>query len=335
MGQKIFSHELTRIATKIFLCVICAICGSTQAASEIRMFAPGITSAYYTMRNVSGQIWYPTGQVWETYGTGGRTANDYDIILTDKSAGMWVGNFDTNISSGSYYAASYYQAGSSPADSDPVVWQEYGYWSGTMWTQGTIADFPTKEEIRAEIDANSTQLVAIVADTNELRTDWTDEGRLDLLIDAILLDTGTTLPAQITALVIPDPAGTAASLHIITDALINDQNDLSSAEIEAAVAAALAVYDPPTKDEMDIAIASVSVTVDNAAIADAVHDEVVEGTVTLRQALRLFLSVMTGKSSGGGTTSITFRDIGDTKNRLNVTVDSKGNRTAVNTRDGN
>lgn len=48
-----------------------------------------------------------------------------------------------------------------------------------------------KEAIRAEMDANSTQLSAIVADTNELQGDWTDGGRLDLIIDAILADTST------------------------------------------------------------------------------------------------------------------------------------------------
>lgn len=75
-----------------------------------------------------------------------------------------------------------------------------------------------------------------------------------------------------------------------------------------------------------------------AAIAadavDEIHDEVVEGTITLRQAMRLMLAVLTGKSSGGGTTTIVFRDIGDTKNRISATVDSDGNRTAVGTRDG-
>jgi hypothetical protein len=71
-----------------------------------------------------------------------------------------------------------------------------------------------------------------------------------------------------------------------------------------------------------------------AAIADAIHDEIVEGTMTLRQAIRLILAVLTAKSSGGGTTTNTFRDIGDTKDRLEVTVDSDGNRTAVGTRDG-
>src|SRR3972149_5822426 len=61
---------------------------------------------------------------------------------------------------------------------------------------------------------------------------------------------------------------------------------------------------------------------------------VVEGTITLKQAVALFLSVLTGKSSGGGTATVVFRDTGDSKNRLSVTVDADGNRTAVGTRDG-
>jgi hypothetical protein len=376
----------------LIFCAFCAFLRPAFGANEIRSFNAGATTCFGVIRNASGQVWYPVGSVFEAWGTGARTAADYDIALTNKSGGMFVGTMDTNIAAGYYTIVSHQQAGGSPADTDPAIWQEYGNWSGTIWTPANFSDMPTKEEIRAEIDSNSTDLNTLVsysqewdpnftailadtsaydtdaehaaaiwnalmatytieasfggevqqldpnltlvlADTNELQTDWTNGGRLDLLIDAILEDTGTTLPNQITALVVPDPAGTAASLHIITDALINDQNDLSSAQVEAAVAAALATYDPPTKAEMDVGFASI--TVDNAAIADAVHDEVVEGTVTLRQALRLFLSVMTGKSSGGGTTSITFRDIGDTKDRLKVTVDSKGNRTAVTTRDGN
>lgn len=80
----------------------------------------------------------------------------------------------------------------------------------------------------------------------------------------------------------------------------------------------------PTASEVSISADSV----------DAVLDDVVEGTITLRQATRLFLSVLTGKVSGGSTTTLTFRDIGDTKNRLVVTVDANKNRTAVGTRDG-
>lgn len=43
---------------------------------------------------------------------------------------------------------------------------------------------PTAVQVRQEIDSNSTQLAAIVADTNELETDWSDGGRLDLILDA-------------------------------------------------------------------------------------------------------------------------------------------------------
>lgn len=48
------------------------------------------------------------------------------------------------------------------------------------------------EQICSDIDA-------VLADTAELQTDWTNGGRLDLIIDAILTDTGTTLEASIAA----------------------------------------------------------------------------------------------------------------------------------------
>jgi len=67
----------------------------------------------------------------------------------------------------------------------------------------------------------------------------------------------------------------------------------------------------------------------SSAGVDAIIDEVIEGSMTLRQALRIFLSALAGKSSGGGTNTITFRDLADSKNRITATVDSNGNRTAV------
>ena len=71
----------------------------------------------------------------------------------------------------------------------------------------------------------------------------------------------------------------------------------------------------------------------SAAAVDAILDDVVEGTLTLRQAMRLILAALVGKSSGGGSGTIVFRDLADTKNRISATVDANRNRTAV-TRDG-
>lgn len=67
----------------------------------------------------------------------------------------------------------------------------------------------------------------------------------------------------------------------------------------------------------------------SSAGIDGILDEVVEGSYTFRQFLRLFASVLAGKTSGGGTASLTFRDTGDSKNRITATVDTSGNRVTI------
>lgn len=67
----------------------------------------------------------------------------------------------------------------------------------------------------------------------------------------------------------------------------------------------------------------------SAAGVDAIIDEVVEGTLTLRQMLRILKAATAGKSAGGGTATLTFRDVADSKNRISATVDANGNRTAI------
>ncbi|KKN20057.1 hypothetical protein LCGC14_0939510 [marine sediment metagenome] len=74
----------------------------------------------------------------------------------------------------------------------------------------------------------------------------------------------------------------------------------------------------------------------NADAVDEILDEEVDndGTaITLRGAIKLILSILTAKSSGGGSATLVFRDVNDSKNRLSCTVDANGNRTAVGTRD--
>lgn len=139
------------------------------------------------------------------------------------------------------------------------------------------------------------------------------------------------------------------------------------AEVQSEVADALGVYDGPTNAEMvartlataDYATAAALATVDtvvdsiladtgtdgvvvaaasksdyrlSATGVDDILDEVVEGSVTLRQSVRLANSALGGKASGLATTEATFRDLADTKDRLVATVDADGNRSAV-TRD--
>lgn len=133
-----------------------------------------------------------------------------------------------------------------------------GYDSATHKVQGVVLcdNTTTNTDMVTDVSANVT---SILADTNELQTDWANGGRLDLLVDAI---------------------------KAITDLLTL------------------------------------------AAIADAVHDEVTEGTTTLRQSIKLISSALFAKTSGGGTATLVARDVGDTKDRITLTVDADGNRTA-------
>jgi len=120
----------------------------------------------------------------------------------------------------------------------------------------------------------------IYADTNELQQDWTDGGRLDLIldeitvqgdtnetkidiidgiVDAILIDTGTTIPGTLTTI-----EGKIDTIDGIVDAIIIDTAEIGvagaglsnipwnaswDAEVQSECADALNVYDPPTRAE--------------------------------------------------------------------------------------
>lgn len=115
---------------------------------------------------------------------------------------------------------------------------------------------PTAVEIRQEIDANSSRLFSIVEDT------------------------GTTLPAQISAL-----------------------NNLSSAEAQTAAAAALTAYDPPNRTEATSDKAEILTRLGTPADTDIATDisnisgggSVTVGDIT-SAALAKFMTVDTGES---------------------------------------
>ena len=100
-------------------------------ANEIHVNYTSGNTLYAVVRNAVGNVWYLAGQVFESWGTGGRIANDYDISLTDKSGCRYVGSFDTNIPMGRYSIQIFLQAGANPADGDTFIASEEIVWSGT------------------------------------------------------------------------------------------------------------------------------------------------------------------------------------------------------------
>jgi hypothetical protein len=261
-----------------------------------------------------------------------------------------------------------------------------------------------------------TEIADILADTNELQTDLTNGGRLDLLIDAIKAKTdlltlaaiadgvwdeaiaghlgvGSTGEKLNAAASAGDPWSTAlpgaygagsagkivgdnlnapvATVDTVVDSIKTVVDDIHNTDLPAVKAVVDDIHnsDLPAVGNMLINIHDVDLaavkgdtaealtripdappggagglpTVDannhvngvqdgvelSATAIDAILDEVVEGTLTFRQMLRVFLSALAEKSGGGGTPNLTFRDHADIKNRIAATVDIDGNRTTV------
>jgi len=69
---------------------------------------------------------------------------------------------------------------------------------------------------------------------------------------------------------------------------------------------------------------------DNASLfSDDLLNSIIEDTISLKESLRLMLAVLAGRSDGGGTGTIKFKDLGGTFDRITATVDVVGNRTNV------
>jgi hypothetical protein len=104
---------------------------------EVRMsnelhadYASGNT-LYAAVRSLSGQVWCPAAQAFETWGADAHTADDYDLTLADCSGSRYVGDFDADIPPGSYFVQVFAAPGAGPADGDPLVSSRLVLWTGS------------------------------------------------------------------------------------------------------------------------------------------------------------------------------------------------------------
>lgn len=141
---------------------------STHSAADVWAVATRVLTA---ATNISGPI---ADQVWEETladhsGTVGSTAEALN------AAGAAGDPWTTSLPGA-------YGAGSA------------GYIIGNYITGNayTRLGAPAGASVSADIAAVKSDTAAILVDTNELQTDWTNGGRLDTILDDILIDTGTT-----------------------------------------------------------------------------------------------------------------------------------------------
>lgn len=225
-------------------------------------------------------------------------------------------------------------------------------------TQTSVDDVPTNSELATALASADDAVLAAVSALNNL-----SESNIRTAIGLATANLDTQLAD------LPTNAELSAALAAADDAVlaaVAALNNLSSAQVQTAAAAALAAYDPPTNTEMEartLAAASyataagvaaveadtqdlqarvpaalvngrMDATVDatgmEAGAIDAILDDAVgDGTLTVRQVLRVLVAGMAGKLSGGATTTVTIRNVADSADVIVATVDANGNRSAV------
>ena len=122
-------------------------------ANEIQADYASGNVLYAVVRDISGKVWYVTGQVFEVWGTDGRDADNYDITLADKSGSRYVGSFDGNIPAGRYSVQIFLQAGANPANGDTLISSDEILWfgSGRITAEKLLANKAVQNKTTGEI----------------------------------------------------------------------------------------------------------------------------------------------------------------------------------------
>lgn len=206
-----------------------------------------------------------------------------------------------------------------------------GLASANLDTQ--LSDLPTNAELSAALAASDDAVLAVLgtpaglslsADVAAVQSDTND---IQSRLPAALV--GGRIDASVGAMAANVMTAAAAAADLTAEL----QTGLATAASLAAVAADVgAVLIDTGTDGVVVAAASKTGYQLSSTGVDDILDEVVEGTTTLRQSVRLSNSALGGKASGLDTTSVAYRDLADTKDRIAATVDATGNRTAI-TRD--
>lgn len=137
---------------------------------------------------------------------------------------------------------------------------------------------------------------------------------------------------------IGDPGANTETMY---DAVVTDAAGTNvAADIVAMDANVDAILADTGTDGVAVANGAISSStfaagaVDAAALAADAVDEILDetigdGTLTMRQTLRVCIAALAGKLSGAATTTVTIRNDADSANVIVATVDENGNRSAV------
>jgi hypothetical protein len=272
---------------------------------------------------------YKNGSTTERSSTAGFTLLDTDGIDFDGITGIHGFSIDTsdNTDSGFYAAGNDYTVVVSTITVDS---QTMSFIAGSFSIDNRQLLRPTTASRTLDVSASGeagidwanigspTTAVNLSGTTVKTATD----------VETDTADIQTRLPAALVGGKIDSNVGTISN-NAITTASIND-GAITNAKVADDVDVNVKTVTAGAITASAIATDAIDADALAADAVDEILDEVIEGTITLRQALRLALAALVGKASGlETTTAVVFRDTTDAKDRITATVDADGNRSAV------
>ncbi len=176
-------------------------------------------------------------------------------------------------------------------------------------------------DVLDNIDSNVSEIVVDTRTTIPAALD-----NIDSNVSEIVIDTRTTIPATLTTITgdidnVDSNVSTILGQTGTTGVTLKD-DAITAAKIDSGAIIA-ATFGAGAIDGASLAADAVT------KIASGVGAYVIEGTLTIKRALYYVTAHHVGKSSGGGTNTLTYRNYADTKNAIVYTVDANGNRGAV------
>jgi hypothetical protein len=188
---------------------------------------------------------------------------------------------------------------------------------------------PAGASVSADVAAVKVDTAAVKVQTDKLTFTVANQ------VDSNVLDWKSATAPAMTGDAFARIGAAGAGLTALGDARV--------ANLDAAVSTRLASASYTAPDNADILL--IKAKTDNlpaapAAVgdiptanqnADALLDRAagIETSWTVRQGLRVMLASMAAKLSGAATSTVSIRDVGDTKDRIVATVDANGNRSAI------
>lgn len=228
--------------------------------------------------------------------------------------------------------------------------------NGTSQTAGDLADMVGNlpSAVQAEMEENGASLLDTIRDAvesgtyglsalktiiDELTTQGdTNESKLDVIngiVDSVLEDTGTTLPATLSSIAgyvdteIADIESKIDVIDGIVDSILEDTNNLQTNQGNWATATG---FMPDTEDGTSftsIPNLDVAVSTRSSHSASDVWDVVIENSRKAKHLISSVFAFAKGLVSGatGDATDLVYRNDADDTDRITITVDQYGNRT--------